>query len=238
MTAILENGLCIFAAALGAYLIGAIPFGYIIGRMHGKDIRKEGSGNIGATNVTRVIGKPWGRLCFFLDFFKGALPVLAVTFLTPKELFPFLVKCLPESCLGLMNSVPDPYEILPSVAAFAAVCGHIWPVYLNFRGGKGVSTAAGAILALNPFSIAAAGVLWVIIFYSTRYVSLASVLAAAAMPLAAILFSLTGISRSPAPEIVLFFLLAILTIVKHSSNIRRLLNGTENRFEKKKDSNT
>lgn len=233
MSAILENGFCIFTTALSACLIGAIPFGYIIGRMHGKDIRKEGSGNIGATNVTRVIGKSWGRLCFLLDFLKGALPVLVITFLTPKPLFPWLVKCLPESCLGMMGCVSDPYEILPSVAAFAAVCGHIWPVYLNFRGGKGVSTAAGAILALNPLSIIAAGILWVIVFYSTRYVSLASVLAAAAMPFAAILLSVAGISHSPVPEIVLFFLLAILTIVKHSSNIRRLLQGTENRFEKK-----
>ncbi len=229
---LLENCVSAGVVALASYLIGAVPFGFIIGKLHGKDIRKEGSGNIGATNVTRVIGKAWGRLCFFLDFLKGALPVLIVTFFTPKALFPFLVDCLPEAWLGAMNQYPDPMNILPSLAAFAAVCGHIWPVYLKFKGGKGISTAAGAILALNPLTIIAAGLVWIVVFYASRYVSLASVTAATLMPVFAIALRFFGVSAD-IPEIILFLLLAILTDLKHSSNIRRLLNGTENRFEKK-----
>ena len=125
-----------------------------------------------------------------------------------------------------MDSVPDPLKVLPSLAAFAAVAGHIWPVYLKFKGGKGVSTAAGAILALNPFALIGAAIIWVVTF----------LLAAGSMPVFAILFTLLHITRASLPEVLLFFLLALLTIVKHSSNIRRLRQGTESRFEKKEKS--
>ena len=112
--------------AVTAFLIGGIPFGYLIGKWNGKDIRKEGSCNIGATNVTRVVGKWWGKLCFLLDFLKGALPVF--------------------TAVALVRN--DSYGIVPAVTAFAVVAGHIWPVYLKFKGGKGVATAAGAFLPL------------------------------------------------------------------------------------------
>ncbi|MBR3707557.1 MAG: glycerol-3-phosphate 1-O-acyltransferase PlsY [Lentisphaeria bacterium] len=236
MNAQLETGLTVAAVALTSYLIGSTPFGLIIGKLKGKDIRKEGSGNIGATNVTRVVGKGWGKLCFVLDFLKGAIPVLLVSYVTPKELFPFLTGLVPAAWQHFMDSVPDPLKVLPSLAAFAAVAGHIWPVYLKFKGGKGVSTAAGAILALNPFALIGAAIIWVVTFLISRYVSLASILAAGSMPVFAILFTLLHITRASLPEVLLFFLLALLTIVKHSSNIRRLRQGTESRFEKKEKS--
>ncbi len=236
MNAQLETGLTVAAVALTSYLIGSIPFGLIIGKLKGKDIRKEGSGNIGATNVTRVVGKGWGKLCFVLDFLKGAIPVLLVSYVTPKELFPFLTGLVPAAWQHFMDSVPDPLKVLPSLAAFAAVAGHIWPVYLKFKGGKGVSTAAGAILALNPFALIGAAIIWVVTFLISRYVSLASILAAGSMPVFVILFTLLHITRASLPEVLLFFLLALLTIVKHSSNIRRLRQGTESRFEKKEKS--
>lgn len=208
------------ALLLGSYLIGAVPFGYLLGKLvKGIDIRKEGSGNIGATNVTRVLGKWWGKLCFLLDFLKGGLPVMIAMWMIARQI------------------VPDPVGIFPSLTAFAAVCGHIFPVYLGFRGGKGVSTAAGAIFALNPLVLLGAGGVWVFLFFATRYVSLASILAALSLPIFCILFNHLIPSEywrsASRPELILFCLLAILTVVKHLSNIKRLLSGTESRFEKK-----
>ena len=226
-------GISITVIALGSYLVGAVPFGFLIGKMKGVDIRKHGSGNIGATNVTRVVGKGWGRLCFFLDFLKGAIPVIAASMLSDRESSQFVVDHLPawlkaESCL------PDPAGLLACVAAFAAVCGHIWPVYLNFKGGKGISTAAGAILALNPLSLLSAGVVWAIVFFASRYVSLASIAAAAAIAVFCVVYKVAGLSNANLPETILLFLLAVLAITKHASNIRRLRAGTESRFERKK----
>ena len=113
-----------------SYLIGSIPFGYLIGRCHGLDIRKEGSGNIGATNVTRVIGPWWGKLCFLLDFLKGLLPAGSAVLLTGN---------------GVLE---DPYHLLPAAATLAVVLGHIYPVFLKFRGGKGMSGCGGARFSL------------------------------------------------------------------------------------------
>jgi glycerol-3-phosphate acyltransferase PlsY len=236
MNAQLETGLTAITVIAVSYLIGSIPFGLLIGKLKGKDIRKEGSGNIGATNVTRVVGKGWGKLCFFLDFLKGALPVLVVSYLTPKELFPFLTNMVPAAWQQYMNQVPDPLAVLPSLAAFATVSGHIWPIYLKFKGGKGVSTAAGAILALSPLALIGAALVWVITFFSSRYVSLASIFAATSMPIFLIVLSLCKVSKASIPEIILFLLLAILTVLKHSSNIKRLREGTESRFDKKSKS--
>ena len=227
-------GISITVIALGSYLVGAIPFGFLIGKLHkGIDIRKHGSGNIGATNVTRVLGKGWGRLCFFLDFLKGAVPVIAASMLSTRESSQFVVEHLPE-WLKVEPCLPDPGGLLACVAAFAAVCGHIWPVYLNFKGGKGVSTAAGAILALNPLSLLSAGAVWVIVFFASRYVSLASIAAAVSIAVFCVVYKIAGLSNANPPEMILFFLLAALSVTKHASNIRRLREGTENKFERKK----
>ena len=207
----------LIAVAIVSYLIGAIPWGYLIGKRHGLDIRKLGSKNVGATNVTRVVGKWNGRLCFLLDFLKGFLPVFVVTILREKDI------------------ISDEYQIIQMVAALSTVVGHIFPVYLWFRGGKGISTAGGAILALAPYSFAIAGIVWVVVYLLSRYVSLASISAATVMPICATLINWLKPDLYPRSPYVLglLYFLAVMAILKHSGNIKRLLNGTENRFEKK-----
>lgn len=147
-----------FIVPAASYLIGSIPFGYLIGRLHGIDIRKVGSGNIGATNVTRSIGRIAGKICFFLDFLKGALPVVLVN-MTFEE-----------------NTAN-----LALAAGLAVILGHVFPIYLRFRGGKGVATAAGVALALAPYPLLCALAVWVVTFLTSRYVSLASIVAAASL---------------------------------------------------------
>jgi len=200
-------------ALIVSYLIGSVPFGFILGKLHGIDIREHGSGNIGATNVTRVIGPKTGKLCFFLDFLKGVLPVLLVLWLTER-----------------LHLIDDPCRMLPACSSFAVVAGHIWPLYLKFKGGKGISTAAGAILPLSPWTVLIAFAVWVIVFECSKYVSLASITAAVVLPLTALLLKFLNLSNASWPSIALFLLLAVLAILKHTSNIRRLLAGTENRF--------
>ena len=188
-----------FIVPAASYLIGSIPFGYLIGRLHGIDIRKVGSGNIGATNVTRSI------------FLKGALPVVLVN-MTFEE-----------------NTAN-----LALAAGLAVILGHVFPIYLRFRGGKGVATAAGVALALAPYPLLCALAVWVVTFLTSRYVSLASIVAAASLPIIAALFFGLGIG-TPFPlansTVFFFALIAFLAILRHISNIKRLLNGTENRFD-------
>ena len=201
----------IFAAlVVSAYLIGAIPFGLLIGFLNGKDVRKEGSCNIGATNVTRVVGKWWGKLCFLCDFLKGFLPVFAVMRLYPGQGW------------------------LVALTALAAMLGHVFPVYLGFKGGKGVSTAAGAALALCPLAVVIAGAVWAGVFFLSRYVSLASLAAALALPVSAWLLKFFAGYALPLPIGLLLILFAVLTFWRHRSNIVRLINGTESRFQKEK----
>ena len=199
-----------------AYLIGAIPFGFLIGKLNGKDIRREGSCNIGATNVTRVVGKSWGKLCFLCDFLKGFLPVFLVMRFHPEDGW------------------------LIALTALAAMLGHIFPVYLGFKGGKGVSTAAGAALALCPAAVLGAGVVWAAVFFLFRYVSLASLAAAVTLPAMAWILKLFAGAALPLPVGILLIVFALLTFWRHRSNIVRLMNGTESRFvkNKKEDRNT
>lgn len=197
---------------VGSYLVGAIPFGLIIGKTYGIDIRKVGSGNIGATNVTRAVGKTAGKVCFFLDFLKGALPVLAAQLIHPG------VPWLPLAC------------------GAAAILGHVFPIYLMFKGGKGISTAAGVALALAPYPLVCAAAVWAASFFIWRYVSLASILAALTLPVFAGLFMFLGWGTATARScLTLGFLIAaaLVAVLRHTENIKRLLNGTESRFVKK-----
>ena len=205
----------ITAVVIVSYLIGSIPFGFLIGKLRGIDIRRQGSGNIGATNVTRVVGPLYGKLCFFLDFLKGVLPSGTALFLTEQA-----------------HMVEDPYRLLPALATYAVVAGHIWPVYLKFKGGKGISTAAGAILPLSPWAVLIGFASWGVVFKASGYVSLASITAAVVLPASAVLLRLFHLSGASPAAIVLFLLLGVLAILKHTSNIKRLLNGTENRFSR------
>jgi acyl phosphate:glycerol-3-phosphate acyltransferase len=192
-----------------AYLIGSCPFGFILTKLlHGGDIRQAGSGNIGATNVIRHMGKKVGYVTFFLDSSKGMLALWLCNMLYPLE--------------GLQD-----YYII----GIAAVLGHCFPVWLRFKGGKGVSTALGVIaytqLAIHPsdwWVLLIPTIVWVGTFFISRMVSLASLLTFAVMPL--ILWMLYGVWIAP-------FLLSFIVYLRHHGNIRRLLNGTEHRFVKK-----
>jgi glycerol-3-phosphate acyltransferase PlsY len=186
-----------------AYLLGSIPFGYLLVRtFRNEDIRASGSGNIGATNVARSGAKGLGIATLLLDLSKGYIAVVISKFLAPGN-FDLAVVC-----------------------AVVATLGHVFPVWLDFRGGKGVATALGVFIALVwPASLCILGVFAVVLLL-TRYVSLASVLAAASFPLFGFYFV-----RHPSPIVIAGFLfIPILVCVKHHANIRRLLAGTESRF--------
>jgi acyl-phosphate glycerol 3-phosphate acyltransferase len=200
-----------------AYLLGAIPFGYLIGRARGIDLFKVGSGNIGATNAARVLGPRFGALVFLLDFLKGALPVALVVPLA-RAIAPGA-----ETVLGALN-------VLRVATAGLSFLGHLYPVYLGFRGGKGIATGAGTMFVLVPGPAAFALLAWIAVLFTSRIVSLAS-LAAATM------LVVTRLVATPAPldsetlPITLYLLAgAAMVFVKHRGNISRLLQCNENRI--------
>lgn len=189
-----------------AYLLGSIPFGLVIARLFsGADVRKAGSGNIGATNVARVAGHAAGVLTLLFDVAKGTAAVWIAARFTAEN------------------------AAWMTLAALAALLGHCFPLWLNFRGGKGVATAAGAFLMLCPPAMGAALLLFILVVAFWRYVSLGSIAAAAAMPL--LIYLLWAPRHAPPPVVTWGTLLAaVLIIWKHRSNIERLLAGTEPRF--------
>jgi glycerol-3-phosphate acyltransferase PlsY len=195
-----------------AYLLGSIPFGYVLVRFFRKeDIRAVGSGNIGATNVARSGAKGLGILTLALDLLKGLTAVLIAKHFNPGS----------------------PSDLMSAAAVFA-VLGHVFPAWLSFRGGKGVATALGVFLAIAPWAALGALVVFILLVFTTRYVSLASVLAAVVIPVFAML---TVSSRSPIFIGAVIFI-ALLVVVKHQANIARLLQGKESRFGSKKPAAT
>jgi acyl phosphate:glycerol-3-phosphate acyltransferase len=205
-----------FITALISYLIGSIPSGYIAGRLAGIDIRKTGSGNIGATNVTRELGKRYGYPVFLADFSKG-LGSVGIALLIGNR-------------FNLTNSI----EALQITAAVFCVIGNTFPVWLGFKGGKGVATSAGALFALSPIATLLAVIVWVTTFEVTRYVSLASVIAALVLPLAVLLTTYF----SPEHSFLLFYFsicLAAIVVLRHRSNLSRLMRGTEQRFDRREN---
>lgn len=202
---------------LAAYLVGAIPFGYLVGRLRGVNLLAAGSGNIGATNAARVLGRPFGVFVFILDFLKGAVPVAAIE----------PVARAADRDLPAALDVSDALRV--GAAAFAFV-GHLFPVYLGFRGGKGVATGAGVVFVLVPGPAAIAAAAWGLTALTTRFVSLASVAAAAGLLLGR--FAMTPDSLGPSAWMLTGFLVVGvgLVVVKHLGNLRRLLAGTENRI--------
>ncbi|NQZ56917.1 MAG: glycerol-3-phosphate 1-O-acyltransferase PlsY, partial [Lentisphaeraceae bacterium] len=206
------------AIALFCYLAGSIPFGLLIGKLNKIDIRQHGSGNIGATNVLRTLGKKWGYTCFLGDFLKGLLPVL------------LCMSYAQSSGLG-----GD--EFVPALAVICTVMGHIFSLFLKFKGGKGIATSAGAIMAIAPYGMLLALVLWIIIFKATGYVSLASIVAAIGIPFFALAENALKLHDTLISNfsIGVLFALGLLVTVKHKANIKRLMNGTESSFKKKKE---
>ena len=200
-----------------AYLIGSIPFGYILVRLFKKqDIRATGSGNIGATNVART-APGLGIATLVLDALKGFLPVWFIG----------------RYILISYNADVTGGAVLISLAALFAVAGHIFPVWLGFRGGKGVATATGVFLVLCPQAVGLSLLVFLVVLVVTRYVSLASILATACFPLFAYAL-LKSASWNTKPVLLASIVISILIIVKHHENIRRLFSGTENKFGKKK----
>jgi len=190
-----------------AYVIGSIPFGLLISKAKGKDIRTMGSCNIGATNVLRCLGKPLGITCFVLDVLKGYLPA---------ALFPIIGKIDPA--FGLLFGT-------------AAILGHNFPIFLKFKGGKGVATSAGVLLGIAPLAVAIGLFTWILVFKVSCYVSLGSIIAA----LVVIITGWIRIERYGIVTAIALTLLGALTVYRHRENIKRLANGTENKFCRKSE---
>ena len=192
-------------AALVAFLLGSIPTGYILARARGVDIRKVGSGNIGATNVLRHLGKPAGITVLLIDALKG--------FVACK--YPFTMQA------------PIDEQLLSMLAGVCAILGHNFTPWLKFKGGKGIATSAGVLLALFPAALGLILSVWLIVFFLSKYVSLASIVAAVVLPIA--VWALEGTKQ----KVILATVLSALAIYKHRPNIQRLLKGEEHRFGKK-----
>ena len=236
----LSTGALIYGlAVVVGYVLGSIPFGYFVGRRYSIDIREHGSGNIGATNVVRVLGKKPGYFTFLCDMLKGVAAVrlillVAQTLLARAVdhganvhgLIDTAAVASPEQYAAYLRGAAVPAGI---VAAVACILGHNFPVWLRFRGGKGVATTVGVLLGLMPLSLGISAVVWVVVFYSLRYVSLASLLAAAVLPVSVWFLKVRG----NAGNLPLFYFSLVATALiwwRHRANIQRLLNGTEARF--------
>ncbi|MCX7819746.1 MAG: glycerol-3-phosphate 1-O-acyltransferase PlsY [Kiritimatiellae bacterium] len=190
---------------LAGYWLGSVPFAYLIGRAHGVDIRRVGSGNVGATNVGRTLGWGWGVLTFVLDTAKGWVAAVGSPWVGER-----MAAAASPPWLGLLCGA-------------AAVAGHIWPIWLRFRGGKGVATCAGVLLGVAPAAAVVGVATWAVVFAMRRIISLASLAAALAVPLAAwVVYARVDVWRPWALTV-----LGALVVWRHRSNIRRLLEGTE-----------
>ena len=212
-----------------SYLLGSIPFGYLLVRIfRGQDVRNTGSGNIGATNVARTGSKGLAFATLALDALKGYFAVAFAFWLAGSHRF--MAGNIQPSLYDSSPQMIDSRTIflLAAVAAFCAILGHMFPVWLRFKGGKGVATAAGAFLALAPKCMLIALVLFALVFALTRYVSLGSIVAAASFPW--FVLWLNPEERNTAPILLVITASSALVILRHKDNIRRLLSGTENRF--------
>jgi glycerol-3-phosphate acyltransferase PlsY len=220
--------LTLLFAIIIAYLLGSTPFGLLIAKANGKDLRSIGSGNIGATNVSRALGRKWAYLCFWLDVLKGFIPTLAIFFLVK----PLTAQLQADRILMLW---------LWLAVGCAAILGHIFPIYLKFRGGKGVATSFGVALGLWPyytFCAIVAITIWIVLVLTLRYVSLASIIASISFPLALITAILSVSSWNLAdlwPLLIASTIIPLMVIIRHRENIKRLIAGTEGKIQRKKN---
>jgi glycerol-3-phosphate acyltransferase PlsY len=209
-------------AIIAAYLLGSIPFGLLIARAHGKDLRSIGSGNIGATNVSRALGRKWAYFCFVLDVLKGFIPMLATMLIAEPDSVLMLWLWLAVGC--------------------AAILGHIFPIYIKFKGGKGVATSFGVALGLWPYysiCVLFAAVVWVVVVLIWRYVSLASIAASVTFPVVltmAIILTQSWDFGKLWPILITAVAIPVMVIIRHRENIKRLVAGTESKILKGKSS--
>lgn len=243
-------GILPFTLPLVGFLLGSIPFGLFIAKAKGVDIRSQGSGNIGATNVLRVIGKKEGIFCLLLDILKGAIPVLlAVNILGIAGKDPLTQFNFMEGLRTVFLEDKRTFiQTIHVITGFCAIIGHNYSPWIGFKGGKGIATSAGVILALMPVGFLIVMVIWVLITFTTRYVAVGSVGAAIALPLVTFWGANHHMVNKADPEslslweagtynkpLFIFTIVAgVLAVWKHRSNMQRLLKGTENRFGKKK----
>jgi acyl phosphate:glycerol-3-phosphate acyltransferase len=207
--------LCFASVGLIAYLIGSFPTGYLVGRLRGIDVRNVGSGNVGATNVTRVLGKQFGYPVFMVDFFKGLGALLLAVAVAHR----FQVDSVVSDLCAAMGGI-------------FAVVGHSCPVWLGFKGGKGVATSLGVMFGISWIAALIMCAVWIVVFKATRYVSVASIAAAIALPVA--MMTQLFLHELRSPVLVYFSLcLAAIVVLRHRSNLSRLINGTEPRFARK-----
>jgi acyl phosphate:glycerol-3-phosphate acyltransferase len=202
--------------ALAAYLLGSVPFGFLAGKARGIDIRTVGSGNIGATNAFRILGKTAGMVVLVADGLKGWLAV----------------RFLPELAQQLFATASwsiEAQELLRITAGVGVILGHNYTCWLKFKGGKGIATSAGVLAALVPWAFVITLVLWVVICLATRYVSMASIIGSLALPF------VTWAAHYSTLMIIITSLMSTLAIYKHKANIVRLMNGTENKIGRKKN---
>ena len=197
----------VIAAIVLSYLLGSVPIGYVYGRARGVDLRKIGSGNIGATNVYRAFGKAPAIVIFWLDVAKGLIAVV------------------------LVARLGSGWAYTPILCGLAAIAGHVTSPVMGFKGGKGVATAVGVFLGLAPLATAICLAIWALLFGLFRYVSLGSITGAIALPILIWALNRAGYRGSPVFYFALF--VAVLVVITHRSNIRRLMNGTENRIGKR-----
>ena len=203
-----------FLIAIGSYLLGSIPAGFIAGKICGVDLRTQGSGNIGATNALRVLGKKWGYGVFLFDFLKGLVPVLLAL------QWGHAVGVVPATAPG-------------ALAALCSLVGHSFPIWLGFRGGKGISTSGGVMVGLFGFPVFLFCLgCWLLLFTTSRYVSVASIAASIALPTAVAFLFLTH--RTDWLAFTVSIVMCALAVWRHRSNISRLCAGTESRFERNK----
>lgn len=201
--------------AVVAYLLGSIPTGFLVAKARGIDIRTVGSGNIGATNVFRYLGKPAGIFVLLADALKGWLAVAVVTKLISEWFYP-----------AANQQAQECFQI---TAGVCAILGHNYTCWLHFKGGKGIATSAGVLIALVPWPLAIILTVWIIVFVLSRYVSLASIAAAITLPFA------VWLTKQSLTLVIVTAAMGALAIYKHKANIIRLINGTENRIGSKKE---
>ena len=201
---------------LSAYLLGSIPTGYLLARFRGMDIRQVGSGNIGATNVFRILGKKAGTFVLLADALKGFIACY------------FLGRLAEELFKADVNLEAAPREYYSLVAGLAAILGHNYTCWLKFKGGKGIATSAGVLIALVPWALLIILAIWIMVFATSRYASLASISASFSLPFAV---WLTGGTRT---MVLIMAGVGALAIYKHKANMKRLLHGTESKVGAKK----